>query len=156
MKIKITPAFTEADVQKDIDKFMDRVLRVTLAEISRVGDKFVTDARNKAPFDEGPGGSFNDQTGNLRSSIGYIIVYDGKIVRENFDHGGGPIGQKEGRDFAEYQAALNPTGWALITVAGMEYAAFVEAKGYDVITGSTLNANSQMNKVWANVRRAFA
>lgn len=156
MKIKITPAFTEADVQKDIDKFMDRVLRVTLSEISRVGDKFVTDARSKAPADAGPGGSFNDQTGNLRSSIGYIIVYDGKIVRENFDHGGGPIGQKEGRDFAEYQAALNPTGWALITVAGMEYAAFVEAKGYDVITGSTLNANSQMNKVWARVKGAFA
>lgn len=177
MKIKITPAFTEADVQKDIDKFMDRVFRVTLAEISRVGDKFVTDARDKLPDEAwnedakdivtaaklsggainlGGGGSFNDQTGNLRSSIGYIIVYDGKIVRENFDHSGGPIGQKEGRDFAEYQAALNPTGWALITVAGMEYAAFVEAKGYDVITGSTLNANSQMNKVWANVRRAFA
>lgn len=176
MKIKITPAFTQADVQKDVDAFMERVFRVTLSEISAVGLQFVSDARDKLPDDAwnedakdivtaaklsggainlGGGGSFNDQTGNLRSSIGYIIVYDGKIVEEDFNHGGGPIGQQQGREFAEYQAALNPTGWALITVAGMEYAAFVEAKGYDVITGSTLTANSDMNKVWANVKRAF-
>lgn len=156
MKIKITPDFTQVDVQKDVDAFMERVFRVTLSEISAVALQFVSGARMKAPADAGPGGSFNDQTGNLRSSIGYIIVYDGKIVKEDFNHGGGPIGQKEGREFAEYQAALNPTGWVLITVAGMEYAAFVEAKGYDVITGSTLNANSDMNKVWANLKRAFA
>lgn len=177
MKIKITPAFTKADVQKDVDQFMDRVFRVTLSEISAVGLQFVSDARDKLPdeawnedakdivtasklsggtFSLAGGGSFNDQTGNLRSSIGYIVVYDGKIVKEDFNHGGGPIGKAEGKQFAEYQAALNPKGWALITVAGMEYAAFVEAKGYDVITGSTLNANSQMDKVWDNVRRAFA
>lgn len=155
MKIKITPDFTKADIQKDVDQFMDRVFRITLSEISAVGLQFVSDSRLKAPADAGPGGSFNDQTGNLRSSIGYIVVYDGNIVKEDFNHGGGPIGKAEGKQFAEYQAALYPKGWALITVAGMEYAAFVEAKGYDVITGSTLNANSQMRKVWSNVKRAF-
>lgn len=159
MKIKITPAFTKADVQKDVDAFMERVFKITLNEIRAVGEKFVKDARQKAPADIGPGGSFNDQTGNLRSSIGYIIVYDGNIVREDFQLSKRGTertpGMIAGREFAEYQAALNPTGWALITVAGMEYAAFVEAKGYDVITGSTLTANSDMNKVWANVKRAF-
>ena len=151
MKIKITPAFTQADIQKDIDAYMDRVNRVTISEINAVGLKFVTEARDKMKSQ----GGFDDQTGNLRSSIGYIIVYDGQIVREDFNHGGGPIGQKEGKQFAEYQAALNPNGYVLITVAGMEYASFVEAKNYDVITGSTLNANSDMRKVWANVKRAF-
>lgn len=160
MKIKITPDFTKADIQKDVDQFMDRVFRITLSEISAVGLQFVSDARLKAPADAGPGGSFNDQTGNLRSSIGYIVVYDGNIVKEDFELAKRGTertpGMIAGREFAEYQAALNPKGWALITVAGMEYAAFVEAKGYDVITGSTLNANSKMDKVWDNVRRAFA
>lgn len=151
MNIRITPNFTDKDIQKDIDAFVTRANKITLSEISNVGLKFVTEARNKMKAQ----GGFDDQTGNLRSSIGFIVVYDGKIVHEDFNHGGGPIGQKEGIEFAEYQAALYPNGYVLITVAGMEYASFVEDKGYDVITGSTLNANTDMRKVWANVKRAF-
>lgn len=147
MNFKITPAFTKADILKDIEQHVQAFHKIMLSEISNVGLKFVTEARNKMTYD--------DQTGNLRSSIGYIVAYDGKIVKEDFNHGGGPIGQKEGREFAEYQAALNPTGWALITVAGMEYAAFVEAKDFDVITGSTNDARKDMKIAYQAVQKAL-
>lgn len=54
-----------------------RIESAYASEINRVGDKFETDARNHADID--------DQTGNLRSSIDYIILYDGKVVQENFE-----------------------------------------------------------------------
>lgn len=147
MNFKITPLFTQKDIQKDIEKHMDAFHRIMLSEISAVGLKFVTDARNIITYD--------DQTGNLRSSIGYIIVYNGQVVKEDFSQSGGPIGQQEGRQYAEYVGSLHNTGYALITVAGMEYASFVEAKDFDVITGSTSNANTAMRGVWNNVKRAL-
>ena len=39
------------------------------------GEKFIEVARRS--------GSYKDQTGNLRSSIGYIIAKDGEVVTEN-------------------------------------------------------------------------
>ena len=176
MKINITADFTKADIQKDIDAFERRVFRVVLNEIEGVGLQFVTEAREKAPLvdwhrDAGDivqatklaggtmsldgSGSFNDQTGNLRSSIGFIIMYNGEIVEQNFTHSGGKVGQAEGLGFAKKLGKEHPKGWALITVAGMEYAGYVEAKGYDVISGSTLGANSRMMEVWKNVSEAF-
>ena len=50
------------------------------------------------------------------------------------------------------KAALKVT---LITVAGMEYASYVEAKGFDVITGSTLGTYTKMESVWKNVNDAI-
>ena len=43
------------------------------------GEKFIEVARRS--------GSYKDQTGNLRSSIGYIIAKDGEVVTENFKEG---------------------------------------------------------------------
>lgn len=151
MNFKITPLFTEKDIQKEIDKHMVALNRLMLKEINRVGLQFVTDARNNADFD--------DQTGNLRSSIGYIVLYDGKVVEENFEAGSRGTdkaeGVKAGREYAEYLGSLNPTGYVLITVAGMDYAGYVEAKGFDVITGSTNSAAKDMRVVFQNVKRAL-
>ena len=180
MKINITADFTKADIQKDIDAFERRVFRVVLNEREGVGLQFVTEAREKAPLvdwhrDAGDivqatklaggtmsldgSGSFNDQTGNLRSSIGFIIMYNGEIVDENFALS--PRGKERhkgmsrAKAFAKQLGEEHPSGWALITVAGMEYASYVEAKGYDVISGSTLGANSRMMEVWKNVSEAL-
>lgn len=60
-----------------------------------------------------------------------------------------------GKEFANQIAADYPLGYALILVAGMEYASFVEGKGFDVITGSTLNANADMGAAFRNVKKAL-
>lgn len=86
--------------------------------------------------------SYKDQTGNLRSSIGYVIAQDGKVVRASsfaqVKQGGN--GTEQGRSYAESLAAKFSQGIVLIVVAGMNYAAYVKKKGYDVIDGSELLA----------------
>lgn len=88
--------------------------------------------------------SYKDQTGNLRSSTGYILTYDGKILsKSNFASvKNGGTGSKEGEDFAKRLANQHDKGFALIVVAGMEYAVYVEDKGYDVLMSGELLAEN--------------
>lgn len=107
-----------------------------LLRIQRVAESFVTNARNQADF--------TDRTGNLRSSIGYIILKNGVNIMENFEQRkDGPDGVQEAKKVADDLKKKYPRGYVLIGVAGMEYAAAVESRGYDVITSSaTTAANS--------------
>lgn len=80
--------------------------------------------------------NWNDQSGNLRSSTGYIITMDGKPIQMGkFEKVVGPKpdpdepdGTQEGRNYAMQLASLYPNGIALIVVAGMEYASYVEKR----------------------------
>lgn len=106
-------------------------------------------------------GSYGNITGNLRSSIGYIIAYDGKIIKEggfykvqghgdNMQNvefttkdgknvsfwakgkfGDGSDGSKKGLEFA--RSKIDTTGYSFVLVAGMEYASYVSSKGFDVL-----------------------
>lgn len=79
--------------------------------------------------------TYTDQTGNLRHSIGYAIVDGGKVTEQSVAAIEGNKAeeaiQHEAQDLAKYKG--------IIMVAGMPYASYVEAKGYDVITGSALD-----------------
>lgn len=87
--------------------------------------------------------SYKDQTGNLRSSIGYVVAVDGRIVNqssfETVKKGGD--GSKQGAAFAKQLVRRFPKGICLIVVAGMEYAAHVKNRGYDVLDSSELTAD---------------
>lgn len=87
--------------------------------------------------------SYKDQTGNLRSSIGYVVAVDGRIVSqssfETVKEGG--QGSKQGAAFAKQLVRRFPKGICLIVVAGMEYAAHVKNRGYDVLDSSELTAD---------------
>lgn len=87
--------------------------------------------------------SYKDQTGNLRSSTGYILTYDGKVISKSSFASvqNGSNGSKEGEDFAKRLADQHDKGFALIVVAGMEYAVYVEDRGYDVLMSGELLAN---------------
>ena len=73
--------------------------------------------------------NWNDQTRNLRSSIGYIVTVDGQVRNEGGfqQHAGTGEGASEGEAYARSLVPLYPKGVALIIVAGMEYASYVEA-----------------------------
>lgn len=88
--------------------------------------------------------SYKDQTGNLRSSTGYILTYNGKVLsKSNFANVlNGGEGSKEGEDFAKRLSNQHDKGFALIVVAGMEYAVYVEDKGYDVLMSGELLAEN--------------
>lgn len=153
MKFKLTPMFTQADIQKEVATFLERVHKVTRNELIQIGLEFVTEARQKT---KGQGG-FDDQTGNLRSSIGFVLTYDGAIVHEDFSPADKGTDKTTGLGLGRSMAAdlVESQGWGIITVAGMEYASWVEAKGYDVITGSTLGAQGKLEKAFKRVEAAF-
>jgi hypothetical protein len=131
--MSFTAKFTLADMEKYILQQTELGAKAVLDTFKFAGEGFVRDARLN--------GDYNDITGNLRSSIGYIIMNNGKQVDLNFGEAGKGTDQITGVaigiDFAEQIAELYPKGLALICVAGMDYAAAVESKGRDVITGST-------------------
>lgn len=87
--------------------------------------------------------SYKDQTGNLRSSIGYVVAVDGEIVQmSSFDTvKEGREGSRGGKEYAMQLVRDFPHGIVLIVVAGMNYASYVSAKGYDVLESSELLAD---------------
>ena len=113
----------------------DRVNRINLAiliQLRVLGEKCVNHARQ---IDKTIG--FEDQTGNLRSSLGYVIYLNGKPVGENFEKvRGGNEGLEKGRKLAKEIAGDYPRGFLLVVVAGMEYAVYVEANNRDVLTSA--------------------
>jgi len=133
MPIKIkTP---NATIKASFDKqYNERVLQALIMSLEYVGEACVKEARD--------GGTYTDRTGNLRSSIGYVIVHDGTIVRrgssDQFKNGSEGI--KTTQDFLT-SVAKEYQGITLIVAAGMKYAAAVEAKGYNVLTSAELLAD---------------
>lgn len=136
-----------------------RIIHVTLTEartlinkqlvdrFALLGDLLYQEALTKI--------TYTHQTGNLGSSTGYIIVHDGvKIGEGGFFPISGPKrtsadgdGTEIGRLYAESLIPEFPEGFALIFVAGMYYAGYVEAKGYNVITSAELWAEREAARI---------
>lgn len=102
--------------------------------------------------------TYEDQTNNLRSSIGYIIYNKGEKVAEYFNQdggGGGGTGTDgigKGKEAAESAAKDFPEDLVGVIVAGEDYALYVESKGYDVLSGPCLEAYPILEK---NLRLLF-
>jgi len=122
----LIPGFRQGDIDRRIDRFTVSIEQRIIWALAMVGENFVNEARSLR--------TYKDQTGNLRSSIGYIIARDGNIIQENIE--GKAEGRAQAKEIANEVLRENSKGFVLIVVAGMEYAAAVESKGYDVITGS--------------------
>lgn len=126
-KSGLKPIFTDGYLQDILEDFEGQVVNQTIAILVRVGETFVNDARLN--------GEYSDDTGNLRSSLGYIILNNGEIINSKFSHRN-TEGKVEAFNFAEELRKEYSKGLVLVGFAGMEYAASVESKGYDVISGS--------------------
>lgn len=126
--------FSEKDVSNWFDMFQEKADEKLYKTLQYAGEYFVKIARDS--------GKYIDHTGNLRSSIGYVIVNDGEIVEDNFQLSAkGGSDKQAGKDIAEKLAQLvaktHNEGLVLIGVAGMEYACYVEAmEGKDVVSGA--------------------
>lgn len=161
--------------EKDIDwdAFWAEVASVTEHEVIRtlayLGEQCVNRVRDRSAEE-----SWCDQTGNLRSSIGYLILKDGvEIVDFGFDSsygkpqrkskveyttkdgktvsfmatikGGGAEGAETGRRYARSLISANSNGFVLLVVAGMEYAEIVESRdNKDVLASTELWARGQI------------
>jgi len=96
-------------------------------------------------------GQYQDRTGNLRSSIGGVVVKNGVAVKYiGFDEAGGETeqGTQTGLEFINSKLEEVGTGYGIIVVAGMEYAAYVEdVHNLNVLKATELKANSELPKV---------
>lgn len=116
--------WSNREVGRWFDYFVERVEERIYRLLQRAGEEFVKIARKK--------GNYQDHTGNLRSSIGYVIVKDGDILTENYklsDKKGSDkhTGLREAKRLVSELAPVYPDGWVLIGVAAMPYAVYVEA-----------------------------
>lgn len=97
-----------------------------------LGERCVRHARDNA--------GYTDRTGNLKNSIGYAVIKDGKVVRRAYIS-------------ALNEKALNkvikdnPKGVVLVVLAGMKYAVYVEAKGYNVLSATEIYARDIVEKL---------
>lgn len=126
---------TNSNIDQYTAEQLVKIERQLIRSLAYVGEQIVITARQS--------GSYLDRTGNLRSSIGYVISFNGNIAFQgNFNVvAGGSRGKNEGEGLAASLAKRFTNGIALIVVAGMNYAIHVKNRGYDVIDSGELLAD---------------
>lgn len=126
-----TANFTIKDVVDDFKALTDQIENDALESAKKTLTGLVDNARRKA--------NFNNITWDLRGSIGGLVVHQHNIAFRYFPPIEKGDGIKTGLAYVEEIANLVDDGEiTVVFVAGMDYARFVEAKGKDVITGSSL------------------
>lgn len=93
--------------------------------------------------------SWYDQTGNLRSSIGYAIYgYGRKQIESAFESVlGGCEGSQKGKQMVDQLASQYSDTYALVVVAAMEYAEYVEAvESKDVLASTEVWAKREVER----------
>lgn len=151
----IKPNFTKDDVRKRFDAFLNEIEKKQIARLQRLGEMCLVEARTNK--------GYMMQTGALLSSTGYEVFVDGVAIHSQFDAASGAesnaaeTGIKSGQSIAE-TIGKGTKGIALVVVAGMNYAAYVEAKGYNVLSSAKHLAERELprmlEKLISNIKRA--
>lgn len=132
--------FNESKSMKDIERQAESLYQKIINSFIMAGEEFVKDARGQAQ--NHGAGQYEDVTANLRNSIGYYVFHNGKLIVGK-EPGTLPGKKNEGKLSAaeialinegEIKERINPKGFQLIGIAGMNYASHVESKGYNVIS----------------------
>lgn len=152
MGIRMTTKLSE--VNDMLMREAERVERLTIRALSKLGEQCVTKIRDRAG-DE----SWYDHTGNLRSSVGYVIAHNKNIIQYSAFNQvkQGSEGVKTGKDLAEKLAKRYSNNYVLIVVAGMNYAEFVEAMdNKDVLASTELWVKEQVPLMLEKLKRQIA
>ena len=150
--MKMTTPMSEVEAYLKAEA--ERIQKLTIRALANLGEQCVSLARDRTPEL-----SWIDRTGNLRSSIGYIITHNGNIVQySDFQQvKQGSEGVKTGRNFAEKIAKQFSSEYVLVVVAGMNYAEYVEAMdNKDVLATPELFANKELPKMFERLKKQIA
>lgn len=125
-----------------------------MQSLIRLGEECLTRIRTRSKEE-----SWIDQTGNLRSSIGYAVhAYGMEVMSSTFvalpgPDGSGYEGTVKGQDYIRSLAAKFSDTYALVVVAGMDYAEYVEAiKGKDVLASTEIWARKKIDGYLADAK----
>ena len=152
MGIRMTTKLSE--VHDMLMREAERVERLTIRALSKLGEQCVTKIRDRAGDK-----SWYDQTGNLRSSVGFVIAHNKNIIQYSAFNQvkQGSEGVKTGKDLAEKLAKRYSNNYVLIVVAGMNYAEFVEAMdNKDVLSSTELWVKEQVPLMLEKLKRQIA
>lgn len=146
----LTPRFNlnaiDGLMQQAESQYKERAIRI----LRFVGEKAVNEAKSN--------GNYQDQTANLRNSIGYVIADNGVIMEENFSataQGVKPSKEdpiKYGKTLAK-EVAKSYGEISLIVVSGMRYGVFVESKGFNVLTSAEQFAKSYLSNLLNELKK---
>lgn len=145
--------FSIGDIRQRNQQFVDAVLFTIEKVLQRSIIEVVNTAKNTD--------TYTDRTNNLRSSIGYVLYKDGQKVSASFEkagdggEGNGSEGVQKGLAYADSVANSFNNGYVVVLVAGMDYAAYVEAKGFDVITGASLDLDPEIKRNFEDAKDAI-
>lgn len=142
----IVPKFTQAQIKARFDAFLIAIEKRQIQRLQYLGEQCVALARTN--------GDYMDRTGNLRSSIGYVVFKNGVAYNQNFEQTKeGLKGTNTGRTLAIKVGSKYKNGACLVVVAGMNYALSVESKGRDVLTSTELFAKQELPKMMEALKR---
>lgn len=148
-KSGLTPLWKKSDINRLFKKVGERADMVIYQILQRTGEEFVKVARLS--------GQYIDHTGNLRSSIGYVIAKEGKILGKDFKASESigtdkETGKREAEQLATDLVRTYNNGYVLIAVAGMKYAVFVEAmENKDVVSLAASKSDEFIRKQSASL-----
>lgn len=133
---------------KDVDALFEMAAKILydkiLYNLSYLGESCKNRIRDRSG-DE----SWYDQSGNLRSSIGYAIYsYGQKQIESAFDSvRGSTEGSAKGKKMVADLASQYSDTYSLVVIAAMDYAEYVEAiDSKDVLASTEIYAKKEVNK----------
>lgn len=134
------PPNMDARVEAEMQELRRRQEQAILRRLQYIGEEAINTARTNRKY--------LDQTGNLTSSIGYVIVRAGSIVvKGGFDQTKeGAEGVQTGEGLANEVSSNYLHDYTLIVVAGMDYAEYIETRGLGGMTAAELEAKDKIEK----------
>ncbi|WP_288896887.1 hypothetical protein [uncultured Capnocytophaga sp.] len=124
----------EGKLNITFDKIKEKYINEATNKFIEVGERCIIEARDN--------GAYTDRTGNLRNSVGYVVLLNSvEKSKSNIS----ALNQK----LIEELKSKYPKDLVLIVVAGMNYAAYVEAKGFNVLSSAELIAKNILTKLYS-------
>lgn len=117
--------------QKEIKEEIESEKRKIALRLSRIGEEYINEAKES--------GSYQDRTTNLRNSNSYRVYIDGIVAHES-------VGRPETNAMIDKMKV--DTGIQLVVGSGMEYASYVEGKGFNVVSSGFLLVENKIRELF--------
>ncbi len=134
------------EISKYLRRFSGRIETALILELAVM----VAELENHAKLNAG----YEDQTSNLKGSIGGVVLKNGKTISiKGFDSDGSE-GNTTGLEFINSLTSNYTSGYVIILVAGMEYATYVEDfNNLNVLKKSELKMFRELPKLVVRLKR---
>lgn len=134
-------------LKRKLSERQQALRRVLDMKLRQLAEEAVTHAKQNK--------GYRDRTANLKNSISYALFFDGQLLTQQIGLIPQPQEVPKGHtgvasnleQFCNEEDVVRPNGYSLVIVAGMEYGAHVEHKGYNVLHLTKYFLHDEMKKI---------